>query len=78
MSSILYGRLQGRGKEKTALGPIADGIVAQLETRNAAIRVRLDVHGKATVFLGRKVHDKALPDRWVVHETVDVDGAALA
>ncbi len=79
MSSFLYGRMQGRGnsKELTCSGVKDEPIRSQLETRNAAIRITLRANGSAEVEVGRKTSDKARPDRWKTHSTIDIDGAAL-
>lgn len=75
MTSFLYGRLHGKGKEQTATSTRDEPIRAQVETREAAIRVTLRADGHANIEIAKKVHDKDRPNRWTSLGDIDINRA---
>lgn len=76
MSYTLFGRLRGRGRELTATGSRTTPMTAQVETRNAALRVVLTADGTLTCEVGRKAHDTARADRWRQITAINIDTEA--
>ncbi len=76
MSYFLYGRLTGRsGKQSTVTGSKEHPVIAQAETREAAIRVTLRADGHANIEIAKKVHDKDRPNRWTSLGDIDINRA---
>ncbi len=74
MSSVLYGRLTGRtGKQQTVMGSKSHPVIAQVETREAALKVTLHPDGLAYMEFGTKQHDKDAAPRFHALHTVDLN-----